>query len=77
MDSTLSPNQWNQGLGFQRPKQHSGQFKGGECSKLQKNNRLSEDLIKSSKLERDEHISSIVNFFKYLKSVKAACLGSG
>ena len=36
-----------------------------------------EELIKSSKLERDEHISSIVNSFKYLKSVKAACLGSG
>ena len=35
-----------------------------------------EELIKSSKLERDEHISSIVNSFKYLKSVKAACLGS-
>ena len=35
-----------------------------------------EKLIKSSKLIRDEHISSIVNSFKYLKSVKAACLGT-
>ena len=34
------------------------------------------ELIKSSKLERDEHISFIVNSFKYLKSVEAACLAS-
>ena len=36
MDSTLSANQWDQSLGFQRPKLHGGQFKGGECSKLLK-----------------------------------------
>ena len=47
------------------------------CSKLLKNIHVLEELIKSSKLERDEHISSIVNSFKYLKSVKAACLASG
>ena len=70
-------NQWGQSLGFQRPKLHGGQFKGGECSKLLKNIHVLEELTKSSKLERDEHISSIVNSFKYLKSVKAACLGSG
>ena len=35
------------------------------------------ELKKSSKLERNEHISSTVNYFKYLKSVKAACVGSG
>ena len=71
MDSTLLANQWNQSLGFQRPKLHGDQFKGGECSKLLKNIHVFEELIKSSKLERDEHISSIVN------SNNAACLGSG
>ena len=76
MNSTLSVNQWNQNLGFQRPKLYDDQFKGGECFKLLKNIHVLEKLIKSSKLE-SEHISSIVNFFKYLKSVKAACLDSG
>ena len=77
MDSSSSANQWNQSLGFQRPKLHGGQFKGGKCCKLLKNIHVLEELIKSSKLERDEHFSFIVNSFKYLKSVKAACLESG
>ena len=77
MGFTLSANQWNQSLGFQRRKLHGGQFKGGECSKLLKNIHALEEFVKSSKLERDELISSVINCFKHLKSVKAACLGSG
>ena len=73
MGFTLSANQWNQSLGFQSSKLHDCQFKGGECSKLLKNIHVLEELIKSSKLARDEHISSIVNSFSYLISVKAAC----
>ena len=61
-----------QSLDFQRPKLHGGQFKGGECSKLLKNVHVLEELIESWKLEKYEHINSVVNSFKYLKSVKVA-----
>ena len=71
--STLSANQWNQSLGFQRPKLHGSQFKCGERFKLLKNIIVLEELIKSSKLKRDEHISSLVNSFKFLKYVKTTC----
>ncbi|XP_065642745.1 tigger transposable element-derived protein 4-like [Hydra vulgaris] len=76
-DITLSANHWNQSLGFEKPKLHGGQFKGGKCSKLLKITHVLEKLIKPSKLEKDEHIISILNSFKCLKPVKAACLFSG
>ena len=58
----------NLGLGFLRSKLHDVQFTDGECLKLLKNIHLSEDLLKSSKLEKDEHIFIFLNVANFEKT---------
>ena len=66
-------NNWNKVLGFQRPKPHGGQFKGGQCVKMLDNIHILESLIMS--VTEDEKLKALVESLKELKSVKDSCFG--
>ena len=68
--------EWNMAPGFQRPKLHGGQFKGGQCSKLLENVSVLEEKLKENNLGDDEFLLSIISAFKCLKEVNKSCMGN-
>lgn len=66
---------WNTQLGFQRPKLHGGQFKGGQCSKMLGNIKILKDILEPENLRQDEILDSLILAFESLKDVKDKCFG--
>ena len=75
LDATVSMDLWNKSLGFDRPKLHSGQFKGGQCSKLLENTDLLENLLKSSLTVVPAQLSDLIRALSALNQAKNTCFG--
>lgn len=71
----LKAEDWNTMLGFQRPKHHGGQFKGGQCSKLLISVDVLEQQISSARLLEDVYSKTLTTCFKCFQMVKVKCLG--
>ena len=75
LEANVKATDWNTQLGFQRPKLHGGQFKGGQCSKMLGNIKIIKDILESEKLRQDKILDSLILAFEALKDVKDECFG--
>lgn len=75
LGANIRATDWNTQLGFQRPKLHGGQFKGGQCSKLLGNVNVLRDILEAENLMQDDILGSLILAFDALKVVKDTCFG--
>ena len=75
LGASISMDLWNKSLGFDRPKLHSGQFKGGQCAKLLENIDSLEIILKTSFSEVPSQLSELICTLSALNQVKKTCFG--